>query len=91
MLKQPGSRWRPNDRSGAWLKLKPDYIHVRCQRSAVSGLCLLVPLQWPVLPGPPCHGASHTKRLSVVSRVCDITKGVVVSCLPPLSTQPHRM
>ena len=31
MLKQPGSRWRPNDRSGAWLKLKPDYIHVRLQ------------------------------------------------------------
>jgi ATP-dependent DNA ligase len=38
VLKQPGSRWRPNDRSGAWLKLKPDYIHVRCQRSAA--LCL---------------------------------------------------
>jgi hypothetical protein len=31
VLKQPGSRWRPNDRSGAWLKLKPDYIHVRPQ------------------------------------------------------------
>lgn len=28
MLKQPSSRWASNDRSGAWLKLKPDYIKV---------------------------------------------------------------
>lgn len=28
VLKAPSSSWQPNDRSGAWLKLKPDYIKV---------------------------------------------------------------
>ncbi|KAI3965743.1 hypothetical protein MKX01_010700 [Papaver californicum] len=27
VLKDLGSKWEPNDRSGKWLKLKPDYIH----------------------------------------------------------------
>lgn len=27
MLKDLGSKWEPGDRSGKWLKLKPDYIH----------------------------------------------------------------
>ncbi|KAI3974480.1 hypothetical protein MKX01_017973 [Papaver californicum] len=27
VLKDLGSKWEPSDRSGKWLKLKPDYIH----------------------------------------------------------------
>ncbi|CAN6452740.1 unnamed protein product [Victoria cruziana] len=27
VLKDVGSKWEPSDRSGKWLKLKPDYIH----------------------------------------------------------------
>lgn len=27
ILKDLGSKWEPSDRSGKWLKLKPDYIH----------------------------------------------------------------
>ena len=27
MVKLLDSQWRPDDRSGAWLKIKPDYIH----------------------------------------------------------------
>lgn len=27
VLKDLGSKWEPGDRSGKWLKLKPDYIH----------------------------------------------------------------
>lgn len=27
VLKDYGSKWDPGDRSGKWLKLKPDYIH----------------------------------------------------------------
>lgn len=26
VLKDLGSKWEPSDRSGKWLKLKPDYI-----------------------------------------------------------------
>lgn len=27
MLKDMDSKWEPSDRSGKWMKLKPDYIH----------------------------------------------------------------
>jgi DNA ligase-4 len=27
VLKDLDSKWEPSDRSGKWLKLKPDYIH----------------------------------------------------------------
>lgn len=27
VLKDLGSKWEPSDRSGKWLKLKPEYIH----------------------------------------------------------------
>lgn len=27
ILKDLESKWEPGDRSGKWLKLKPDYIH----------------------------------------------------------------
>lgn len=26
MLKDRGSKWEPGDRSGKWLKLKPEYV-----------------------------------------------------------------
>ena len=27
VLKDLGSKWEPSDRSGKWLKLKPEYVH----------------------------------------------------------------
>lgn len=51
MLKDLGSKWEPGDRSGKWLKLKPDYIHAGADLDVlIIGLffckfVLLVPFQ----------------------------------------------
>ncbi|KAJ0984175.1 hypothetical protein J5N97_002531 [Dioscorea zingiberensis] len=35
VLKDLGSKWEPGDRSGKWLKLKPDYIHAGADLDAL--------------------------------------------------------
>lgn len=34
-MKDLGSKWEPGDRSGKWLKLKPDYIHAGADLDAL--------------------------------------------------------
>lgn len=40
VLKDLSSKWDPGDRSGKWLKLKPDYIHAGADLDVlIIGLC----------------------------------------------------
>lgn len=50
VLKDLGSKWDPSDRSGKWLKLKPEYIRAGSDLDVlIIGLCsfllILVPLK----------------------------------------------
>jgi hypothetical protein len=44
VAKQLDSPWTPDDRSGSWLKLKPDYFHLQevCVVCACVGGCVRV-------------------------------------------------
>lgn len=40
VLKDLGSKWEPSDRSGKWLKLKPDYIRAGSDLDVlIIGVC----------------------------------------------------
>jgi hypothetical protein len=50
VLKDLGSKWEPSDRSGKWLKLKPEYIRAGSDLDVLiiglySFLLILVPLK----------------------------------------------
>lgn len=70
MLKQPSSRWLPNDRSGAWLKLKPDYVKV-LQLCSTHLLALQEPFEILSEPGAPCGKCIKAFALLSAERSCN--------------------
>jgi hypothetical protein len=84
VLKQPGSRWRPNDRSGAWLKLKPDYIHVRLQLLLCRRAHMSVNLAMAVFARPSlsywmsCQASLHRHLHALTSTSCQLLSPHVI-------------